>query len=277
MNEVEELTNRLASLEGAVGKISDWIDEKSHIGADVNIHGNGHNFFEHGVNGPNSGEENLAVNAGSPSAAIGSSVKQGFNLQKEFANIKDALTKVKLESTDRLNESPLGIKKQDKPAFNILQKNARYLETILKIAQVASLDPKVNAAQGEAEGTTDFVKYMQQITIVLRAGLEYNQQEYQALLVGSQFDQDTTRFFRIMQRSENCFTPHALTQLKLAAEITNASRTTSTTGTRPSFFNQNRGRGGFRGQQRQFNRQYNRPFNQFNYGRPPPRPEQGDE
>ena len=196
------------------------------------------------------------------------------DLQKEYSAIRDTLQKVKLQSNSRLNESPMGIKKQDKPTFNVLQRNARYLETALKLLHVASSDSKLSEI--------DFNQYLAQLEIVLRAGIEFNQQEYQALLVGSQFDPTTTKFFRVMQRSENCFTPEALVQLKLAAEITSASQHTQQQRQQPYNSGGYRGnqagqRGGFR---RQFNRQYRDqsrgpPFNQFNYGRPPPRPDQG--
>ena len=244
------------------------------MNANVNDNNNGNDGHDNdNHSGLNTGELGAVSSANDFSESTGSAAIESPDLQKEFSAIRDTLQKVKLQSNCRLNESPMGIKKQDKPTFNVLQRNARYLETALKLIQVASSDSKLS--------DIDFNQYLIQLEVVLRAGIDFNQQEYQALLVGSQFDPTTTKFFRVMQRSENCFTPQALVQLKLAAEITSASQHTQQQQRQP--YNggyrggQARQRGGYR---RPYNRQYqNRgaQFSQFNYGRPPPRPDQGDE
>jgi len=59
---------------------------------------------------------------------------------------------------------------------------------------------------------------------VLRAHLDYNQREYESVLVSSHFDEDTSKLFRNLQKSSSCFTDQGVSQLKLAAELTALSR-----------------------------------------------------
>ena len=77
-------------------------------------------------------------------------------------------------------------------------RHSRYIKTAIKIVNIASADSKLQQESRHDNNAADITQYLDQISVVLRAGIEYEQQEYQALLVGSQFDQDTTRFFRLM-------------------------------------------------------------------------------
>lgn len=264
MSADEQLTTRLATLESAVANLSDVI-------AKLNTGGQG-NEGSHVQNEPGH-DETPAEQSG---AAAEAHVNDPSNpepdaiefpcVQKEYTNIRDTLSRIKLPNNQRLSETGLGISKKDRPTFAVIQKNSRYLETGLKLLQLAQADESVNAESAQ---------YLSQLGIVLQAAIAFNQQEYQALLVGSQFDPDTTRLFRVMQKSENCFSPQALTQLKLAAEIASV-HSHSSARDRPSYTpsagTNYRGRG--RGRSNFYDRQqhYNRGYNQFTRGRPPQYP-----
>ena len=132
-------------------------------------------------------------------------------IQREFSAVKDTLSKVPLTPELRLNEVTTGnFNKQDRQCAKLLRGNSRYIETALKLILVAGQDP-------ELSGTGHH--YLSQLDIVLRAAILFNQQEYQAVLVNGQFDDDTTRMFRMIQQNTNCFSPTTIDQLKLAAEL----------------------------------------------------------
>ena len=125
------------------------------------------------------------------------------DIQEEFGNIRDTLNGVKLPSRYRRNETRISVSKKNKPNISILQKNSRYLETGLTLLQVAQADP--NRQQGG-----DIAQCLNQLHISLQAAVSYNQKEYQAIVVGSIFDQETTKYFHFMQKREHFFSPQAL-------------------------------------------------------------------
>ena len=128
MSEIEQLTSRLSALETSVSKIADFITAKTAADDSQNENDQVQNLDQEQ---PNTGPAEVHVQ--SKGAAIG----LPENLQKDFHNIRDTLSRVKLTSGEKLNESPMGIKKPDKQAFTILQKSARYLETAIKIVNIA--------------------------------------------------------------------------------------------------------------------------------------------
>ncbi len=46
------------------------------------------------------------------------------DIQKEFANIRDTLNRVKLPTSYKLNETNFGVTQKDKATFTVLQKNS---------------------------------------------------------------------------------------------------------------------------------------------------------
>ena len=131
MAEIEQLASRLQSLETSVATIAGFIEAMT--GADDSQH-NENDEAQTFEQQPNTGPE-VHVQSNNQSQALpqGAAIGLPENLQKEFHNIRDTLSRVKLTSGEKLNESPLGIKKPDKHAFTILQKSARYLETAIKL------------------------------------------------------------------------------------------------------------------------------------------------
>jgi hypothetical protein len=157
-----------------------------------------------------------------------------IELQREFWAVKDSLSKIQLDPSLKLNEVTLGISKKDKPVQKIVQKTSRYLETGLKLCQLALADQENQA--------NDACKYIEQIYLVLQAGIQANQQEYQSLMVQGQFDDDTARVFRILQQNSNAFSKEAVDQLELAAKIS-----TMNTSSQGNNNNSSRGRSNYRG------------------------------
>ena len=263
MSTNEELNVRLATLETAVADIADAVKKLS-------THNQNENQANTGGAEADDGQSQAAAEASNQtdSDSVSDAIGLPADIQKEFGNIRDTLNRVKLPSRYKLNETSIGVSKKDKPTFSVLQKNSRYLETGLKLLQVAQADP--NCQQGG-----DIAQYLDQLHIILQAAISYNQQEYQAIVVGSTFDQETTKYFRVMQKSEHCFSPQALGNLKLAAEIASVSANRQVTNTsqysRPS---RGRGRGG-RANYSDNNRGYN-PFNNYTRGRPPHYPPHGN-
>ena len=88
--------------------------------------------------------------------------------------------------------------KKDRPVRKVLQKTSRCIEIALKFCQLALTDTELNRE-------SDVYKYIEQIHIVLQAGIQKNQQKFQSLLVQGQFSEDTARVFRILQQNNNCF------------------------------------------------------------------------
>jgi len=237
MSEDNDHSDRISSLETAVAELTDILKKLNtggpteSSGSDAGNSGNANNDTTAGTEHENTAEETSAsgLTDQSQPAAI-----EFPGVQKEYTNIRDTLNRVKLPNNQRLNESGLGVAKKDRAAFTVIQKNSRYLETGLKLLQVAKDDEKVHQSE--------VAQYLAQIEVILQASLEYNQQEYQAILVGGQFDQDTTKFFRVMQKSEQCFTPQALNNLKLAAEIAAVSHNRESAAASAAPFYRGRGR-----------------------------------
>ena len=121
-----------------------------------------------------------------------------IDLQREYWAIKDSLSNGQLSPSHKLNEVALGINKKDKPVQKVLQKTSRCIETALKLCQLALTDTELNQE-------SDAYKYIEQIYIVLQAGIQQNQQEFQSVLVQGQFSEDIARVFRILQQNNNCF------------------------------------------------------------------------
>lgn len=239
--EIQQVNTRLATLETAVAELTGVLkkltteEENKQSSTEGTAAAAANDGDDEGqVNSPEAACEQLPGATGSPA-----------DINKEYGHIRDTLNRVKLPAVYKLNETSLGINKKDKPAFTVLQRNARYIETGLRLLQVAFADTSLQH---------DSTQYLEQLGVILQAAISYNQQEYQALVVGSTFDQETTKYFRVMQRSENLFSPQALGNLKLAAEIASVSAnrqsagSTSTPYTRPAFAatrGRGRGRGGY--------------------------------
>ncbi len=206
-----------------------------------------------------------------------------IEIQKEYQAIKDAVAKVHLDPSLRLCEGPCpaGNNKPERAVYFQLTKSARYIETALKLIKL--LYCELDNANGGPVDTT--YPYIDQLTTVLKAHMESNQKEYQAVLVASQFDAETAKVFRTLQKNTSCFTNEGIAQLKVAAEL--AAITQGQKQNRPanfanrsfqrnqySFRNNNRGHRQFRGgRPNQGRDHFHQIADQFSY--PPTHPNDG--
>ena len=137
-----------------------------------------------------------------PSAVCGSFSE----LQAEFRVIRDSVAKLKLPPDLVVGDSRAGVSRGDLPKFNIIQKSARYQETVLKL--LSTCDPADAAVN--------------QISAVSLAHLRFLQEEYMQLLVSSQFDDGTAKLFCTLQQNPATFTPNSLENLQRAVSIAGA-------------------------------------------------------
>ena len=147
-----------------------------------------------------------------PSAVLGSFSE----VQAEFRAIRDSVAKVKLPPDLLVGDSRAGVSRADLPRFNIIQKSARYQETVLKL--LSACDPEDAA--------------LNQVSAVSLAHLRYLQEEYTQLLVSAQFDDGTAKLFSTLQQNPAAFTPNSLENLQRAVTIAGARQSRQVSGSR---------------------------------------------
>jgi hypothetical protein len=98
---------------------------------------------------------------------------------------------------------PQGLQKADQPLFGVIQRNAKFCETTLKLL--------ASAQAGDAS-------LLDNLFTVAHAQVKYLQEELAALVVQSSFDPTVSRFFRSLQRQSG-FSPESLENLRSAAAI----------------------------------------------------------
>jgi hypothetical protein len=134
------------------------------------------------------------------------------DVQGEFQSIKDSVNSVKLPSDLKVSDTRQGIKLDDQGHSAVVNKCARFAETTLKL--LWQIDNANNMTQ----------EYMQQLYLIQLAQIRYLQEEHAGLIVQGQFDRDTARLFRALQRNSSGFTPESVTTLQHAATITASVR-----------------------------------------------------
>ena len=180
---------------------------------------------------------------GAPSPVDSSTNAAG--LQREYEILKDQLSKVKLPNELKVYDTSRGIKQNCQTALSVLSKSARYTETALK--QLAVINSK--GIQHMTEQDFD------NLCTILHAEVNFLQSKFSQLVVKSNFDSDTNRFFDCLEASPTAFSPQTREHLRCAVELSAAvSRTQSQPTNRGGFRGRGRqrgGYGGYRGYQRQ--------------------------
>ena len=143
-----------------------------------------------------------------PAATFAACGDMQIDPEAEFKRVKASVQSTRLPQDFTLPEHRQGIKRQDQQLYSLIQKNARYCETALKLLSDESVE---NKSKSES------------LFFVLYAQIKYLQDECTALVVNSSFDPTVARFFRALQRN-NSFTPDALENLRSAATIASAFR-----------------------------------------------------
>ena len=154
------------------------------------------------------------------------------DVQAEYKAIAEVVQKVQLPADCIINKSAQGVTKEVRTAHTILTQSAKYTETALKLLIVA-FD---NAPADEAQLAKLFTVHYAQI--------KFLQDELAGLIVQGQFDQNTSRLFRSLQKNTSVFTSDALENLKSAAAISAVSANQNTPRRSPRGGYRGRGRGG---------------------------------
>jgi len=235
-----------------------------------------------------SGELHSELNTGKPTEAEGDvgqtyhqyqqeqEVLTELEIQKEYQCIRDSVSRVTLDPSLRLCEGPCPVganNKVERANYFHLSKSSRYVETALKVIKLCYKDIEEKGSVG--------AQYIDQIATVLKAQIDHNQKEYQAVLVAAQFDPDTAKVFRTLQKNSACFTADGVNQLKVAAELAaikgqNSAQNHTRSGQwqRPQFYGNSRGRGrgfGYQNYRRQRYQGHGRDvFHEFSGSQYPP-------
>ena len=171
-----------------------------------------------------------------------------INVQREFEQVRDALSRIQLPANLKVNDSAAGISKDCKATLKVLNKSARYAETGLKVLASSSSSTTLNEQE------------VHMLYTVLQAQVNFLQGEYSSLVVKSTFDDETSRVFRSLECNSTAFSERSLNNVRLAAELT--SIRARATGIRPPHNNRRnfqsssgsfasfRGRGHYRGSPR---------------------------
>ena len=114
----------------------------------------------------------------------------------------------------RVITSREGIKREDQPLLQIVTKSSKYVETAIRWLSVNS--DKITAGRNIAE------EDLLELYKILQANISFLQGEYTAVLVKSQFDQDTSKLFKSLEKNNAAFNEQSLANLRAAAEISAA-------------------------------------------------------
>ena len=128
-------------------------------------------------------------------------------VQHEFKKLSDTYVKTHLPPEIKLHVERTGFRGEESRKLNIVASCAKYSELILKIV---SDIPEVESEK------------IQEIALCAQAQQLYLQSEYANLVVHSNFDSQTAKLFRQLQRNTSAFPPAALDTLRSAASISAA-------------------------------------------------------
>ena len=128
-------------------------------------------------------------------------------VQHEFKKLSDSYVKTHLPPEIKLHVERTGFRGEESRKLNIVSACAKYSELILKI--VSSIP--------DTEST-----HIQEIALCAQAQQLYLQSEYANLVVHANFDSQTAKLFKQLQRNTTAFPPGALDTLRPAASISAA-------------------------------------------------------
>jgi hypothetical protein len=127
-------------------------------------------------------------------------------VQQEFNVIRDALQRVKLPADLKLDDSKQGVSRVDQKRLNVVQRCARYGETMLKLLSTMQ---QGNTNPGD----------VQDLVNIAVAQMRYLQEEHAMLLVNNNFGEDGEKIYRQLRRNTSQFTPDALESLQAAVTL----------------------------------------------------------
>lgn len=137
-----------------------------------------------------------------------------IQVQEEYQAIKDSVQGIKLAADLKVSESRQGVKREDTAHANVISKCSKFAETSMKLLIQADKKPMTEEYKNE---------FLYKIYAIQLAQLRYLQEEHASIIVQGQFDKDTAKLFRALQRNTAEFPPSAVATLQHAAAIS-ASR-----------------------------------------------------
>ena len=161
------------------------------------------------------------------------------DLQGDYQAIASSVQSLKLPPEFVVKtQTRQGINRENQPCFNVVARSAKYAETSLKL-----LSQIPDPIQDNCKPIQDLIK-------VQVAQIKYLQEELAQVVVSSQFDANTSRLFRNLQKNTSVLDSESLTVLRSAVELSAASGRGS--GSNHNNHSQsgnyrNNYRGGFRG------------------------------
>jgi len=166
------------------------------------------------------------------SGNINDSQSARVDYQAEFAVLKDSLSRFKLPVEVKFAPNAVGLKREDKGAYNIVKNTAAYVECNLKI---------LSLLQAKEYSPDSAVNDLSVINTALMKSLK---EEHATLLVQGKFNKDTASMFKNLRKEGNSFSQDTLETLQLAANLTQYNHAGGDRPSRPdNYRNRFRGRG----------------------------------
>ena len=137
------------------------------------------------------------------------------DIGRQFDAIREKYSKTQLPSNYKLNDTPAGIKQDQKPCLKIISRSARHAETGLKI--IAGITaPENEFADGSFHLTSS---QAQELYTIFASQATFLQSEYTSLVVKSTFSAETSRIFRSFENNSSAFNESSLRNVRIAAEL----------------------------------------------------------
>ena len=130
------------------------------------------------------------------------------DIESQYLNVKDSVARIRLPNDHRLKDTRSGIKQKELFSYNIITKNARYVENALRV--LSEMKDGYRPQQ------------VQDLYIVLIAQLEYLKGSYANLVVKSNHSERTSKWFNQLQNNSSGLTESALKNLRASVDIANA-------------------------------------------------------
>ncbi len=142
------------------------------------------------------GEDNEGATGGQANSPQNTFV----NVQQEFAAIRDSLSRVRLPSDLKVNDTSVGVQRSDQQRLKVVSRCSRYTETLIKL---------ISSLQADTVTAGD----LQDLLTVCVAEVRFLQEEHAMMLVGNNFGDGVEKLYRSLRSNT---TPEALETLQAA-------------------------------------------------------------
>ena len=135
--------------------------------------------------------------------------------KSHFEVTKNSVSKTVLDSDWSLTDSRAGIQSLDRETAAILGRNARHVETELKLMQElqASFDDQVRVAE-----------LLDNFYMVQKMHMRYIQEEYNSLQIGGLYGNQAKSMFKAIRRNTSVYTPAFIDDIKTVLNVTSCTQ-----------------------------------------------------